>query len=152
MKNIIYSLSIIAVFFYSCAKDENASGGWNHVWHIDKAVKEYALFKPGSYWVYQDSSTGILDSVYVYNYITGIDTVTSPHDPTNYFEYFDFWAMSALDGSYLHYWVNMSWTKAFGNTPVWFSRFASGNLGQTFLLVYPPKLGLQYGAYTENGI
>jgi hypothetical protein len=34
---------------------------------MDQDFKDYILFKVGSYWIYKDSASGAIDSVYLYN-------------------------------------------------------------------------------------
>ncbi len=154
MKNklLYYALAfyIFSVCSCSCEKtDDDPNSG---LWLIDQTVKDYALFKPGTYWVYQDSASGAIDSVYVYNLLTGIDTLHDAHgDITGYFEYFYVYYNHSFDGYSGDYWVSTSWTKMYGNTPIWLERFKSGNyVGQTYLMVYPFDLDKQYGCYTDD--
>ena len=47
------------------------------VYLFPQEVKDYTLFLPGTYWVYQDSISGIEDCVFVKNISMGIDTIAS---------------------------------------------------------------------------
>jgi hypothetical protein len=55
-------------------------------------AKEFFLFKPGSWWVYEEEYSGVRDSMYVYSYANGSDYN------------FDIVVKSALDGFQYHYW------------------------------------------------
>lgn len=55
-------------------------------------AKEFFLFKPGSYWVYEEEHSHMRDSMYVYSYANG-----SNYD-------FDIVIKSALDNFQYHYW------------------------------------------------
>jgi len=50
---------------------------------FNQSVKNYGVFKPGTYWVYQDSISGILDSVWVYQYAETTDTIENPTNTFN---------------------------------------------------------------------
>ncbi len=63
-------------------------GGCNSV----LIAKEFFLFKPGSWWVYEEEYSGVRDSMYVYSY----------YDSDGYD--FDVRIKSALDNFEYHYW------------------------------------------------
>ncbi len=63
-------------------------GGCNSV----LIAKEFFLFKPGSWWVYEEEYSGVRDSMYVYSYANG--------DDYN----FDIRIKSALTDYQYHYW------------------------------------------------
>jgi hypothetical protein len=52
----------------------------NNVPHypINAALKVAFSFKPGTYWIYQDSLSGEIDSFYVENMVSGTYSNTSP--------------------------------------------------------------------------
>jgi hypothetical protein len=64
---------LLVLFFCGCKKKEhgNVIGG---VYLIPQEFKDYTLFLPGTYWIYQDSITGNEDSEYVINNSMGKDT------------------------------------------------------------------------------
>ncbi len=73
---------------------------------LPEEAKAYIAFKPGTYWVYQDSATGARDSVWV-NYLyykkdTGYDVLN------NYliYEYYELKTTSLLDGYFYYYELN----------------------------------------------
>jgi len=78
-------LSLLSVFFFlhSCTKEHAPDPTTNapapgETWplRIPDEMKAYVEFKPGTYWVYRDSISGQLDSVYVTTYDAGFDTST----------------------------------------------------------------------------
>lgn len=72
-KTLTISIAIIiSIAYYSCLKKK--------YFYINQDTKDYCVFPEGSYWVYQDSVTGILDSVYL---VEQRISVSNPGD-TNY--------------------------------------------------------------------
>ena len=53
-------LFFFIVFLSSCKKEP--------YYGISDGMKEYFVFQKGSYWIYQDDSTGVHDSTYVNGY------------------------------------------------------------------------------------
>ena len=77
MKKLAYIIIIIATCFtvlISCKKDKPIQPPVYSNYTPSQPVKDYAIFKPGTYWVYQDSTTHLLDSVWVYYYKETTDT------------------------------------------------------------------------------
>ncbi|MDF2449010.1 MAG: hypothetical protein K0R26_1514 [Bacteroidota bacterium] len=66
MKTLGYIL-LVNAFMVGCTSchrsPEPINYGYNQPVNLD--LYAYAYFKPGTYWVYQDSISGILDSVYI---------------------------------------------------------------------------------------
>ena len=56
-------------------------------------IKDFFYFQPGSYWVYEEETSGELDSTYV---------TYSEEDPASY--YFNIYVYSNRDEYYYHYW------------------------------------------------
>lgn len=149
MKNklLYYSLAFFIFSVCSCSCDKNGDGDPNNGnWTIPQEVKDYTLFKPGTYWIYEDSATGVLDSVYVYDLQTGIDSTTNGN-----FEYFYEYCMHSIDGHSDDFWVHTQWSKQYQNTTVWKEKFKPGDyIGQTYLMIYPFDLNRRYGCYTDD--
>jgi len=70
---LICLLTLLAGSIISCkkAKDEILNPDEKEV---PQAVKDFMYFKLGTYWIYQDSITGDLDSTYVFSTKNGKDT------------------------------------------------------------------------------
>ncbi|MDP4281720.1 MAG: hypothetical protein Q8867_06165 [Bacteroidota bacterium] len=61
-KNAKYIITIIVIilgFNISCKKEKS------YTYYISQELKTYAVFQPGSYWVYKNELTGVLDSSYI---------------------------------------------------------------------------------------
>ncbi len=80
LRNTIFTLSAVATLVVSLAvsckqntEEPNycatSPGGCNSV----LVAKEFFLFKPGSWWVYEEEYSGVRDSMYVLNYVNGSD-------------------------------------------------------------------------------
>lgn len=76
----LYILSILllllAISQYSCKPDPTVQPKEPVFTPLPQEVKDYCVFKYGSYWIYQDSISGALDTVTVQSY--SIDTVNYP--------------------------------------------------------------------------
>jgi hypothetical protein len=99
LRNTIFTLSAVATLVVSLAvsckqntEEPNycatSPGGCNSV----LVAKEFFLFKPGSWWVYEEEYSGVRDSMYVLNYSNG----------SGYNFYITI--KSALDGFEYSYW------------------------------------------------
>jgi hypothetical protein len=82
-------LIFFGAFFllYSCKKDDAIA----EVVDYGPDIKEYCYFKIGTWWVYEDSLTGNIDSVYVTDSFWRLDTITAADNVgyTGVFEYFN---------------------------------------------------------------
>jgi len=139
-------LAFFILSINSCSSDKEDNGPNNDNWTIPQEVKDYTLFKPGTYWIYEDSASSALDSVYVYDLQRGIDSTTSGN-----FEYFYEYCMHSINGYADDFWVHTQWTKQWNDATVWKSHFKPGDyVGETFLMVYPFDESRQYGCYTDD--
>ncbi len=159
--NKILSLNKILGFFTfliitascGCSNDKNTDSDPNNgFWTIPQEVKDYIFFKPGSYWIYQDSSTGIIDSVFLELYNYGIDTSFDGNNIDGFFEYCFNNLHHSYDGKVDVYWVNGGWLKMYGYTPVWHDKFYPGHfIGETYLFGHPFIEDKIYSPYTALG-
>jgi hypothetical protein len=82
--NPLIYLLLTLMGFPACRKEKAVGPGYSSgpapdlSWplYIPNEMKAYVEFKPGTYWVYKDSISGQLDSVYVTYHNTGFDTTT----------------------------------------------------------------------------
>jgi len=76
MKRIQLITLIVIIALSACYKQIPKPGQpGNYTYYlIPQTLKDYAEFKPGTYWIYQDSTTGKIDSQYVIELDAGIDT------------------------------------------------------------------------------
>jgi hypothetical protein len=115
MKRLVYIL-LISLFFISCRKEKEPIPNENQNFSIPDDIKDYCFFKPGTFWVYQDSLTGMIDSMYVTDSYVGKDTVSSQDNVgyTGIFDFFNVYVYStALGGEYL-YWTDATYWQAPG--------------------------------------
>ncbi len=96
MKKPSLLLYVCWLFLSSCGKDNptpfkptvNSSGIPTFVHHtyypVNSVTKAYAFFRPGTYWIYKDSTTGAIDSVFVTKLDTG--RAITPTDTCEWFE------------------------------------------------------------------
>ncbi len=76
MKKLLILISIIVIGNqYSCKPEPTPSVDPVFT-ALPKDIKDYCVFKYGSFWIYQDSVSGVLDTVTVSSY--AIDTVDYP--------------------------------------------------------------------------
>lgn len=95
-KRLTILMLFIALFLVSsCRKDKSISYCNLHPEDcVDiQEVKKYFYFKEGSYWVYQEQNSGLIDSVYVFE---------TYNDPSTY--YFSTKLYSSYDGYYYRFW------------------------------------------------
>jgi hypothetical protein len=53
-----YIIITLVIFFYGCSKNEHTYS------YIPQELKDMSVFKNGSYWIYLNENTGLLDSCY----------------------------------------------------------------------------------------
>ncbi len=110
MKNIFCLLvSITACVFggQSCTKHSPPVYPDNRI-SVPQVLSDYGYFKVGSFWVYQDSASLALDSVYITSAKEGtFTTAPSNSQPYHgYFGYFNTYTQSVYEGRQFHYSVN----------------------------------------------
>lgn len=119
---------------------------------IPQEIKDYALFKPNTYWIYKEQTSGIEDSVFVISEWQGKDTLTE-NGLNGIYEWFEVKTISSLDGYTYVYWVHMSYSD---NNPkiiiVWREKYKNGDyVGQTILMTNTFVPGLVATPYTQDG-
>jgi hypothetical protein len=57
---IVYIISILIFIVMGCKKE--------YIYTISDSMKQYFAYRQGSYWIYKNDSTGLLDSTYVTSY------------------------------------------------------------------------------------
>jgi hypothetical protein len=114
MKKLAYLLfiSICLTGCQKCKKKQpEPDAGFNSPVNTD--LYAYAYFKPGTYWVYQDSITNILDSVYVTYANNGTYTNGDAEVAQGYYRGTFNWFKCEMISSYDHYkyqnWMDQSY-------------------------------------------
>lgn len=77
--HLLITCLICMLSLHGCKKDAQVQKKYI-VGSPDQNMLDYGIFKPGTYWVYQDSASGKLDSVWVYHYEETIDTIYKDTD------------------------------------------------------------------------
>ena len=58
-------LAILSLTFTNCSKHDEVFNNEVKTNYIPADLKEYAIFKPGSFWLYKNEITGKIDSTYL---------------------------------------------------------------------------------------
>ena len=97
----VFAFSIVA---FSACKDENSNGKEYFEGPLTQELKDYTYFRNGTFWVYEDSATGDLDSFYVYdsqNFFT--DYLDNSGEPLAKLEVFQYFTKSSYNGNTYYY-------------------------------------------------
>jgi hypothetical protein len=89
---------VASCFLFARCKKDNAVPTGGYVPGSAQVVKEYTFFQLGTYWVYEEVSSGVLDSVYVTLADEFVDTVYEAGNVTGIYTAFRNELMSDLDG------------------------------------------------------
>jgi len=134
MKNYFPILVVALAVLSSCRKEEDAvpqPAPVDHKTYLDASINPYK-FKQGSYWVYENDSTGVLDSLYIDSVSTGF-FVSSPGihgGPNSLMEFYKMYVhdVSAsvfynqtLLGYSMHKNFTGTWSTGFHGQPVYIS-------------------------------
>lgn len=114
MRNIIYYL-FISICLVGCQRSKRLQPepdpGFSSP--VSKDLYDYAYFKPGTYWVYKDSISGILDSVYITYANSGTYTNGDAEVTQGYYRGTFSWFKCGAISSYDHYkyenWMDQSY-------------------------------------------
>ena len=103
-------------------------------------LKQWAYFKTGTYWVYEEETSHVLDTFMVLN---SHDFVTSQGN-----EQFDYEMLRTRDQYYYRFWFNEGWSALDCNNDccecrrLWCSKYRPGDAdGQSPLLTFPTFVG-----------
>jgi len=117
---------------------------------------DYGYFKPGTYWIYQDSVSGAIDSVWVYDAYYNIGTL--PENNSNglnagIYDYYVTKTTSSFYNSDYYYWSNSSWTSSVNNykSILWREKISQGSVLQTILMTNKFIVGDKTYPYTQDG-
>ena len=146
---IPYKLLAIALLTLSlsCCRRDDDQPMQHHTLLLPQEVKDYLLFKPGTYWVYQNNKTQELDSVYVVSVDTAIyNTIDEENNISLDYEYFHLRTYSNYEQYYTNYfmWVPFA-TNAIKSTyrhTIKRDRTKPGDfVGETFFFVSSNEIG-----------
>lgn len=131
MKKIAYFI-IISLCLTSCEKYKKQPEPV-YCFPDEPDLYAYAYFKPGSYWVYQDSISGIIDSVYLTYANNGTYTNGDEEVKKGYYRGTFNWFKCYAKSSYDHYeymnWMDQSYQVNGGTPRVFRERLKSSGSG-----------------------
>jgi len=146
----IFLFSILTILFIGCHKDTHPPPPPLGFRHTPTQLLEYSIFKPGSYWIYQDTNTKRIDSVYVTGYEH--DTVTA-----NYFtgqtqkgDQYLMYFTDVYNGYSYQYYIPIWYDRTNPNTPVtWFNILSGGSTQGFGGTSYPTEIPIPFNL---NGV
>jgi hypothetical protein len=144
----IFSLSLL--FYVSCNSGETPGSYFEAP--LPRELKDFTYFKDSTYWVYQDSATGDLDSFFVYDsrdiYSNYIDNTGKPLANMEVFQYF---TNSSRDGFTYYYLTDLIANRYndFPNVRVLRVREKAGVNIINHFYTYPMEVG-KFDAYDNS--
>jgi len=108
-KYSVLFISLLCFAFCSCRKKKEEIKNYNY--QLPSTIESYTYFKAGTYWIYQDSATSIMDSVYVTSANKGVKVIKF-EDNLGYqgsFGWFSCWMYSSHDNYQYEHWVDQTW-------------------------------------------
>ena len=116
---------------------------------------EWAYFKEGTYWIYEEETTGARDTFTV---LTSNDYISNPS--TEPYEFFGYTTHRSSDDYTYWFWFNEGWTFTSGGQKgnccscrkIWCDKYTSGNAdGEDVLLAFPTFIGSYSGISFGGG-
>jgi|GEM_PF-3858524 len=143
MKNPVQVFICMLVITLAGCKKENYVEEDTGPYYLPQEIKDYSMFKPGTYWVYIDSVSGNVDSMHVFNMVKGFDTLTYSDNVLRPYEFFETQMQSSYDGyTYLIYCSSTYSTLNNTRFPVFITKFKAGHAaGQSVMYMYKPFKG-----------
>lgn len=140
-------LFIIILIFIGCKKDNEVK-----TYYVPQDIKNYAYFKTGTWWVYEEELTNKRDCVLIVSNNGGYDEFDGKSGPPKgIFEYFNCTAHSYLNGYDYTDDCNPTWTKD-GRSIVFRGKSKPGDyVGSTILLFNKFIIGSRMYPYTQTG-
>jgi hypothetical protein len=142
MKAIInYFPLLLIICFAGCKKDSSTENPEPLL--IPQEVKDYMMFQPGTYWVYIDSVSGRVDSLYVTETKHEFDTLVIGSYPKRVYEIFVVKSHSSMDGYDYTFEVNTTYSANDNDVfDLFEEKFKPGDYaGQTLWFIYKPYVG-----------
>lgn len=118
-----------------------------------QAVYDYGFFKPGTYWVYEDSITGARDSVYVIYGIKGKDTLDLLQgDGPKIYDKFEVKMRSTYEDYDYYLWYSGTWSGKPRRDKLFLTKSKPGDyVGEIILCELPATIGnILYGCNNSH--
>jgi hypothetical protein len=134
MKNVLIAI-VLALVLFACKHEPPAPPTYTIA--LSPTLKDYGYFLPGTYWVYEDSASHTLDSVYVLAASTGTTSISKEQN-LGYVGTFGWYKMQ-MYGSHQaetdNEWVDMKYSINFPAAVLWRNKIVSGNfIGENFVM------------------
>ena len=131
MKKLFLITTVITILFAACKRDKDVQPAPQPTVPLQD-LTTFSYFKTGTYWIYQDSATSVLDSVYVphdtsYSYYQNNNIQAAG----NYMFYYTL-TYSYLESNYCYYRISMGTYSISDGHGVGVER--SNNAGTTYLM------------------
>lgn len=118
-----------------------------------QAVYDYGFFKPGTYWIYEDSLTGSRDSVYVIYVKQGKDTLdVLQGDGPKIYDRFEVKMYSTFEGYDYYLWYSGTWSGKPRRDKLFLTKSKPGDyVGEIILCEIPAVIGnILYNWQSDN--
>ncbi len=147
-----YALLVACVcFFTGCKPDKIVEDPYqDHT--MPKEMYDYGYFLPGTYWVYEDSVSGAIDSVWVWDAYKGRDTLGRSNSSgldEGIYDWFKIKTRSSYFNADYYYWSNSSRAAKSYSFPVYREILSSSMLAETPCLRFHYELGKIYYGYSS---
>jgi hypothetical protein len=141
---------MLSILGSSCKDKDDPSPG---TLYLSQDLKDYAYFKVGTWWVYEEETSHDFDSVYLYSSLDTIITFDgSSTTPDGTYESIDMNAHSFYDEYNYNMWANTTWPTIGGKRALNTDKFKPGDyVGETVAFFDHAKLNDFMGTYINNG-
>ncbi len=144
---------VIVMCFTQCKKDVATTPAVYTNYTPNQTIKDYCIFKTGTYWVYQDSTSGKLDSVWVYQYSQTTDTFKKTQTDIYYCPVYLYRTFSSKYRSNNYVQFNTAFEVQNGRNIILEGVIDStGSIGDYVKAFSPFTLNLQQGFYTSGDV
>ncbi|HEV7232513.1 MAG TPA: hypothetical protein VGO45_14345 [Bacteroidia bacterium] len=134
MKNLLIAV-VLGLVLFSCKHDAPTPPSYTIA--LSPTLRDYGYFLPGTYWVYEDSASHSLDSVYVLSASTGTNSVTKQQNLgyVGTFGWFKMQLFGTRQAETDNEWVDMTYSMNFPAAVLWRNKTVNGNfIGENFLM------------------
>jgi hypothetical protein len=135
MTKVVALYVFVVLILFSCRQEKPKPPSYTIV--LSQTLKDYAYFRPGTYWIYEDSASHALDSVYVLNASYGTNVVTEQQNLgyTGSFGFYKEQFAGSLQSSIENEWVDMSTSMHAPGAVLFHDKAIGGKYtGQNFLM------------------
>ncbi len=120
---------------------------------MPKEMYDYGYFLPGTYWVYEDSVSGAIDSVWVWDAYKGIDTLGRNNSnglDAGIYDWFEIKTTSTHFNCDYYYWANSSRVAANKYYHLYREIISPSIISESISFFYPPEVGKMLFNYGDD--